>query len=361
MSPQPVQRPDQEGDGAQAHVDRRATLRLLGRAVGGMPRGRVGRPGLLLPRHRQPPPAPGYPRGDPAAFRPDRPPPTADRRGGCPPDFDREVYRQRNTVERCINRRKQWCSLATRTDILTIAYEVALHLAGILIWTRRWPERQNLVACSHGVDDGAGVLLRLPFTGTAVPSRSLPGDVWSGRCLAWRRCSGMGVVCSWGNSLALSVGAAPEGASGEAAGGVRDVEVGQLSQGGGRGVSGGGGSGVREGREAGQLAVGAGVLGVVGEAEGVGLVVSRVFLVGIVLAAAGVSCGDAAGGEAPWGIWMMMRETSGRSAGAAGCWMRKAVAVIRPLTAERRAIAAVRRESMEAPGAVYGGFRRVRR
>ncbi|MFD9621508.1 IS5 family transposase [Streptomyces virginiae] len=56
--------------------------------------------------------------------------------GGRPPCFDREAYKQRNTVERCINRLKQWRGLATRTDKLTIAYQAALHLAGILIWTR---------------------------------------------------------------------------------------------------------------------------------------------------------------------------------------------------------------------------------
>ncbi|WP_406223092.1 IS5 family transposase [Streptomyces decoyicus] len=59
------------------------------------------------------------------------------RHGGRPPGFDREAYKQRNTVERCINRLKQWRGLATRTDKLAIAYQAALHLAGILIWTRR--------------------------------------------------------------------------------------------------------------------------------------------------------------------------------------------------------------------------------
>ncbi|MEE1753031.1 IS5 family transposase [Streptomyces sp. SP18CS02] len=58
-------------------------------------------------------------------------------RGGRPPGFDREAYKQRNTVERCINRLKQWRGLATRTGKLAIAYQAALHLAGILIWTRR--------------------------------------------------------------------------------------------------------------------------------------------------------------------------------------------------------------------------------
>ncbi|UXX97342.1 IS5 family transposase [Streptomyces sp. AD2-2] len=59
------------------------------------------------------------------------------RHGGRPPGFDSEAYKQRNTVERCINHLKQWRGLATRTDKLAIAYQAALHLAGILIWTRR--------------------------------------------------------------------------------------------------------------------------------------------------------------------------------------------------------------------------------
>ncbi|MGY5129794.1 IS5 family transposase [Streptomyces nigrescens] len=59
------------------------------------------------------------------------------RLGGRPPAFDAEAYKQRNTVERCINRLKQWRGLAMRTDKLAIAYQAALHLAAILIWTRR--------------------------------------------------------------------------------------------------------------------------------------------------------------------------------------------------------------------------------
>ncbi|GGY35249.1 hypothetical protein GCM10010384_47890 [Streptomyces djakartensis] len=59
------------------------------------------------------------------------------RQGGRPPGFDADAYKQRNTVERCINRLKQWRGLATRCDKLAIAYQAALHLAAILIWARR--------------------------------------------------------------------------------------------------------------------------------------------------------------------------------------------------------------------------------
>lgn len=58
------------------------------------------------------------------------------RAGGRPPTFDSEAYKQRNALERCINRLKQWRGLAMRTDKLAIAYQAALHLATILIWAR---------------------------------------------------------------------------------------------------------------------------------------------------------------------------------------------------------------------------------
>ncbi|WTH50802.1 transposase [Streptomyces sp. NBC_01550] len=59
------------------------------------------------------------------------------RAGGRPPGFDAEAYKERNTVDRCINRLKQRRGLAMRTDKLAIAYQAALHLAAILIWIRR--------------------------------------------------------------------------------------------------------------------------------------------------------------------------------------------------------------------------------
>ncbi|MFB6711130.1 hypothetical protein ACFCZY_07525 [Streptomyces sp. NPDC056237] len=42
----------------------------------------------------------------------------------------------RNTVERCINRLKQWRDLATRCE-RAIAHQTALHLAAIVIWAPR--------------------------------------------------------------------------------------------------------------------------------------------------------------------------------------------------------------------------------
>ncbi|GAA5705387.1 hypothetical protein Save01_06239 [Streptomyces avermitilis] len=52
-------------------------------------------------------------------------------RGGRPPAFDRETYKQRNTVERCINRLKRWRGIATRYERTATICLAALHLAGI--------------------------------------------------------------------------------------------------------------------------------------------------------------------------------------------------------------------------------------
>jgi transposase len=57
-------------------------------------------------------------------------------RGGRPPAFDPQAYKQRNVAERCINRLKQWRGLAMRTDKLAMHYQAALTLAGILLWTK---------------------------------------------------------------------------------------------------------------------------------------------------------------------------------------------------------------------------------
>ncbi|MFJ3812540.1 IS5 family transposase [Streptomyces sp. NPDC090073] len=57
--------------------------------------------------------------------------------GGRPPAFDRETYKQRNTVERCINRLKQWRGIATRYEKTATIYLAALHLAGIFLWSAR--------------------------------------------------------------------------------------------------------------------------------------------------------------------------------------------------------------------------------
>jgi len=58
-------------------------------------------------------------------------------RGGRPPAFDRGLCRQRNTVERCINRLKQWQGIATRYEKTASIYLAGLHIAGIFFWSAR--------------------------------------------------------------------------------------------------------------------------------------------------------------------------------------------------------------------------------
>jgi transposase len=58
------------------------------------------------------------------------------RRGGRPPAFDKQVYRQRNVVERCFNRLKQWRALATRYAKRAALYRSSLLLIAALIWLR---------------------------------------------------------------------------------------------------------------------------------------------------------------------------------------------------------------------------------
>ncbi|QOV33290.1 IS5 family transposase [Streptomyces ferrugineus] len=57
-------------------------------------------------------------------------------RGGRPPGFDREIYRQRNIIERCFNRLKGFRGIATRYEKTATSYEAAVTLASFLLWAR---------------------------------------------------------------------------------------------------------------------------------------------------------------------------------------------------------------------------------
>lgn len=56
--------------------------------------------------------------------------------GGRPPDFDPALYRERNVVERCFGRLKQYRDLATRYAKRAVIYRGSLVLITALIWLR---------------------------------------------------------------------------------------------------------------------------------------------------------------------------------------------------------------------------------
>ncbi len=56
--------------------------------------------------------------------------------GGRPVSHDATLYKERNTVERCINRLRNWRGIATRYDKTPASYEAGLHLCGATLWLR---------------------------------------------------------------------------------------------------------------------------------------------------------------------------------------------------------------------------------
>jgi transposase len=64
-------------------------------------------------------------------------------RGGRPPKFDKEIYKNRNTVERTINRLRGYRAVATRYDKRDFVYRGTIDVASIGIWLRS-PADQDL-------------------------------------------------------------------------------------------------------------------------------------------------------------------------------------------------------------------------
>lgn len=54
---------------------------------------------------------------------------------GRRPGFDREAYRRRNVVERCVNNKlKQWRSVATRYEKRAVNYRAMVIIASLMMW-----------------------------------------------------------------------------------------------------------------------------------------------------------------------------------------------------------------------------------
>lgn len=56
--------------------------------------------------------------------------------GGRPPAFDKAIYRDRNVVERCFARLKQFRAIANRVDKLADRYRAGVVLAALILWLR---------------------------------------------------------------------------------------------------------------------------------------------------------------------------------------------------------------------------------
>jgi transposase len=59
--------------------------------------------------------------------------------GGRPVRHNATLYKDRTTVERAINKFKEWRGLATRYDKTPESYLAGLHLRGSILWLRSLP------------------------------------------------------------------------------------------------------------------------------------------------------------------------------------------------------------------------------
>lgn len=59
-------------------------------------------------------------------------PPKSNRK--TPREYDRELYKQRNLIERTFNKLKHWRRIATRYDRKSVYFLASLHLASAVTW-----------------------------------------------------------------------------------------------------------------------------------------------------------------------------------------------------------------------------------
>jgi transposase len=63
--------------------------------------------------------------------------------GGRPVSHDAALYKERNTVERLINKLKAWRGIATRYDKTPGSYLAGLHLRASMIWIKDLTQTTN--------------------------------------------------------------------------------------------------------------------------------------------------------------------------------------------------------------------------
>jgi transposase len=64
-------------------------------------------------------------------------------RGGRPPNFNPDRYKDRNQVERGFGRLKNFRAVATRYDKLKDRYQATVTIASIMIWLRAKPDHKS--------------------------------------------------------------------------------------------------------------------------------------------------------------------------------------------------------------------------
>ena len=60
-------------------------------------------------------------------------PPKSNRK--APQEYDREIYKRRNLIERAFNKLKHWRRIATRYDRRSLYFLATLYLAAAVIWS----------------------------------------------------------------------------------------------------------------------------------------------------------------------------------------------------------------------------------